>query len=245
MSMRRVPALRIGEGQSRITVGVAALAWLGCWLFGNVFGATVISVVGHDTSTDGPAPVWITLVAALALWVPVLIGLRLVSVRFGIGGWVADYGFEFRLIDLVGVPIGVLSQLVLVRLVYWPLVEMWPDTFSSPALEETAKDLYDSADGVWLVALVFIVVIGAPVVEELLYRGLLQGALMRRVNEVVAVVAVAVWFMVIHFRPVEYPGLLVIGLVLGLCALVTRRLGLSIVTHAAFNATGLAWVATR
>jgi hypothetical protein len=40
-------------------------------------------------------------------------------------------------------------------------------------------------------------------------------------------------------------GLFVIGLVLGVCALVTRRLGMSVVAHCAFNATGLIWVATR
>ncbi|MFM2072924.1 MAG: hypothetical protein RLZZ623_3188, partial [Actinomycetota bacterium] len=84
-----------------------------------------------------------------------------------------------------------------------------------------------------------------PFVEELLYRGLLQGAFVRRVNEVLAVVIVAIWFAFIHFRPIEYPGLLVIGLVLGTCALVTRRLGMGIMAHAAFNATGLIWVATR
>jgi len=89
------------------------------------------------------------------------------------------------------------------------------------------------------------VVVGAPFVEELLYRGLLQGAFRRRVDDTVALVIVAMWFAVIHFRPVEYPGLFVVGLVLGVCALVTDRIGMSIVAHCAFNATGLAWVATR
>jgi membrane protease YdiL (CAAX protease family) len=62
---------------------------------------------------------------------------------------------------------------------------------------------------------------------------------------VVGVVLVAAWFAVIHFRPVEYPGLFVFGLVLGVCALRTRRLGMSVLTHMAFNATGLVLVAGR
>ena len=49
----------------------------------------------------------------------------------------------------------------------------------------------------------------------------------------------------IHFRPVEYPVLLVIGLVLGFCAWRTQRLGMGIFVHMGFNAAGLAWVATR
>lgn len=244
MATTRAPAVRIGDGQGRITVGIAATTWLGSWLFGNVAGASLVAALGYD-GADAQAPVWVTLVAALALWIPILVALRLVGAHFGLGSWRADYGLSVRPIDLVGVPVGVLTQLVLVRLVYWPLEELWPNTFSSPRLEESARDLYDSADGVWLVALVFVVVIGAPFVEELLYRGLLQGAFVRRVNELIAVGVVAVWFALIHFRPVEYPGLLVIGLVLGVCALVTRRLGLGIIAHASFNATGLIWVATR
>jgi len=43
----------------------------------------------------------------------------------------------------------------------------------------------------------------------------------------------------VHFRPVEYPGLFVFGLVLGLVALRTGRLGMAITTHVGFNLTGL------
>ncbi len=55
-----------------------------------------------------------------------------------------------------------------------------------------------------------------------MYRGLLQGAAVRRLNDGVAVVAVAAFFALIHFRWVEFPGLFVFGLVLGVCALQTR-----------------------
>jgi membrane protease YdiL (CAAX protease family) len=54
---------------------------------------------------------------------------------------------------------------------------------------------------------------------------------------------VALWFAVVHFQPVETPGLFVVGLVLGSCALLTGRLGLGVVAHMAFNATGLVLVA--
>jgi membrane protease YdiL (CAAX protease family) len=244
MSAPRVNAVRLGTGQTRITLGIAALSWIVCWLAGNVLGSLVIGASGHEGGT-ADTPVWVTLVGALALWLPILAGLREVSNRFGLGTFRADYGFSFRPLDALGVPIGVLTQLVLVRLVYWPLETWFPDTFTVSDREENARTLYDSAHGAWLLALLAVVVIGAPLVEELLYRGLLQGAFVRRVDDVLAVVVVAGWFAIIHFRPVEYPGLFVVGLVLGTCALVTRRLGLGIVTHAAFNATGLVWVATR
>lgn len=238
------PPVRLAADEPRITVGVAALTWSLCWVLGNVFGSAVLVLLGPDERGATP-PVWVTALGALCLWIPILVGLQQVSRLFGSGDVRRDLGLSFRPVDLIGLPVGVLTQLVLVRLVYWPLQSIWPDTFSAPQLEESARDLYESAQGGWLVLLVVMVVIGAPLVEELLYRGLLQGAFVRRVDDVLAVVIVAAWFAVIHFRPVEYPGLFVIGLVLGVCALVTRRLGMSVLAHVAFNATGLAWVATR
>lgn len=240
----KVPTVRLADGSDGITVGVAAATWAVSWFFGNVLGTLVLAVFGPDDSSV-TAPVWVTALGALALWVPILVGIREVSRRYGSNSVRRDMRLSFRPVDLIGVPIGVLTQLVLLRLVYWPLEELWPSTFSAPQLEKSARDLYDSADGLWLIVLVLIVVVGAPLVEELLYRGLLQGAFVRRIDDVVAVVLVAAWFAIIHFRPVEYPGLFTIGLVLGVCALVTRRLGMSVVAHCAFNATGLVWVATR
>ena len=241
MSTQQTPALRVAAG-SRITAGVAALAWLIAWVGGGLLASLFVAATG-ETGSD--APVWVTVAGAVVMWVPMLVVLREVSQRFGVRDVVEDYGVRFRPMDLVGIPIGALSQLVLLRIVYWPLQSLWPDTFSNPRLEKTARDLYDRAHGGWLVALVLMVVVGAPFVEELLYRGLLQGAFVRRLQDVVAVVVVAAWFAIIHFQPVEYPGLFAFGLVLGACALSTRRLGLSMVTHLAFNATGLIWVATR
>lgn len=242
--VRNVRPVRLGDGQSRITVGVAVATWAACWFAGNLLGSVVLAASGHDAGA-ADTPIWLTILGALGLWIPTLIGLQYTSVRFGLKSPVRDYGLSLRPIDLVGIPIGVLTQLVLVRLLYWPLEEIWPETFSSPKVEESARTLYESADGLWLVGLVLLVVVGAPFVEELLYRGLLQGAFRRRVNDGVALVVVALWFALIHFRPVEYPGLLVVGLVLGTCALVTDRIGMCIVAHCAFNATGLVWVATR
>jgi uncharacterized protein len=161
----------------------------------------------------------------------------------GTGRCRSDWGLQFRVIDLWGIPIGVLTQLVLVPILYWPLRALWPDTFSMDKIQERAQDLYDSASGAGIALLVFIVVVGAPVVEELVYRGLLQGAFTRRCRDWVGVAIVALWFAVIHFQPVETPGLFLVGMVLGACALLTRRLGMGVVAHMAFNASGLVLVA--
>ncbi len=167
--------------------------------------------------------------------------------RFGVGKLAADYGLSFRPIDAIGLPLGVATQLVLVPLLYVPLESIWPKTFGSDQIEKRARDLWDNASGASAVLLIVIVVIGAPLVEELVYRGLLQGAAGRRLHQWrgwLALVLVAALFALVHFVPVEYPGLFLVGLVLGTCALRTGRLGMSVLAHFAFNATGLVLVAT-
>jgi len=161
------------------------------------------------------------------------------SDRAGSGRPVDDYGITFAPVDVLGLGIGVLSQLVLVRVVYLPLEAVWPDTFTDDRLQENARNLVDRADGASMVLLFLMVVIGAPLVEELFYRGLLQRPLAARFDDGVVLVGVAAVFALVHFRPVEYPGLFVFGLVLGLVALRTGRLGMAITTHVGFNLTGL------
>ena len=82
-------------------------------------------------------------------------------------------------------------------------------------------------------------VLGAPLVEEMVYRGLLQRSAVAKFGPVGGLIAASVFFGAIHLRPVELPGLTVAGLVFGLMLLRTGRLGSAIATHAAFNATGV------
>ncbi len=90
-----------------------------------------------------------------------------------------------------------------------------------------------------MVMLVLLVVVGAPLIEEFVYRGLLQRSIAARISAPVALVLGSAWFALIHFRPVEYPGLFIAGMVFGGCLMVTGRLGTAITAHAAFNLAGL------
>ncbi|MCU1503569.1 MAG: hypothetical protein JWM12_2923 [Ilumatobacteraceae bacterium] len=243
MPAMKLSVARAPRGRSAIDIPIAALVWLLTWLVGNLIAGIILGAAGHGGS--GPQPVWVSVVGAVVLWMPMLAGLWYLSQRLGVGSFAADYGCSWQPVDLVGLPIGVLSQLVLLRLAYWPLEQWWPQTFGREKVEQSARDLSGAAHGGWLVLLIIVVVVGAPIVEELMYRGLLQGAFTRRLNEVVGVVVVAAWFAIIHFRPVEYPGLFLFGLVLGICAQRTGRLGMGIMAHMAFNVTGLILVAGR
>ena len=219
----------------------AAGTWTLAWVVGSiVFAPLLITAMGVDSGSDLTIE-QLLLVAAVA-WIVLLVALVLASRRFGTGDVVADYAVRFRPVDLVGVPVGVVTQLALIPLLYAPLRALWPDTFSTEKLEERAQDLADRATGLSTVLLVVIVVVGAPIVEELVYRGLLQRSMATAVGATPALVFTSVWFSLIHFSPIEYPGLFLAGLVFGAGVVITKRIGPAIVTHAAFNATGIIMV---
>jgi CAAX protease family protein len=221
----------------RIDVPVAVTTWVAAFVIGQLVSAVIIGASGADDLDSVPIPTLFAGVAAT--WVAYLVGMWAASRRSGSGDFVEDYRVRFATIDLLGLPIGVLTQLVLVPLLYLPLSGLWPDTFSEERLSENAEKLVDRADGASMVLLVLMVCLFAPVVEELVFRGLLQGSLAARFDQVVALVVTAAWFAVIHFRPVEYPGLFMFGLVAGAGLMFTGRLGLPILAHVAFNVTGL------
>lgn len=213
------------------------LAFVGAWFAAQVLSLIVLGVTGQTGETD--TPIAVLAVVLCAAWFAYVSGMWIVSERAGTADPIADFGIRILPIDLTGLGIGVLAQLVVVRLVYLPLEAMWPATFADDELQRNAEGLVDRASGVTTVVLFVLVVFGAPLVEEMFYRGLLQRSLLARFNDVVVVVGVAALFAVIHFRPVEYPGLFVFGLIVGVAAMLTGRLGLSIMTHVGFNLTGL------
>jgi uncharacterized protein len=224
-----------------IPVAPALGTWSAAWVLGAVV-VTPLLVLAAGGSVGGDLSIPQLALAAVGMWMVFGLGLVVASRRFGTGDVVADLGWSFRPVDLLGIPLGVATQLGLVPLLYWPLRELWPDTFDPDRLEERARELADKAGGVNTVLLVVIVVVGAPLVEELVYRGLVQRSLSVAVGASSGLLLTSILFSLIHFSPVEYPGLLLAGLVFGGCVTLTGRLGPAIVTHAAFNAVGLGLV---
>lgn len=236
------------DGQA-VTIGAvpATLGTAVVWIVSTVVSGLVL--VGWVALTDGDIEsitVWGTVVALLGQWAAVLVGLWLISRMFGTGNLVVDYGIKFRpfrngriRLDFFGFFAGVATQLILVPLVYIPLQALWPDTFSNENLEERARLLVSDATGASLVVLAICISLGAPLVEEMMYRGLLQRSLQAPLHRVGAWVLVSAVFAAVHFAPVEFPGLFVGGLVFGLGVLVTNRIGWGLSAHFGFNACAM------
>lgn len=195
-----------------------ALVVVGVWV-----GAT-----GDDEITLGLA-----LVAFPAYWLPLVGAAVVASRRRGTGHLAADFGVRIERRDVVpGVVAGLFSQFVLLRLLYLPFEWLNPDLDVS----KEARDLLDLASGAGLAVLVASVVLVAPVVEEVFFRGLLQRTLVQRAGRGWGVALTAVAFGVTHFQPVQLLGLVAFGAVLGVLAERAGRLGPAIVAHVTFNA---------
>ena len=213
--------------------------WFGAFVVANIASLLVVSAFGSQYDAGDNLPTWLIALSAAAMW-SAYIALTGRYLRVPISKLYEAVNAKIQLRDvLVGVPLGIGSQLILVNAVTWPLSKLFPDAFSFDEVSKRASDLADNANGIWIAVLILVVVVGAPAVEEMVYRGVVQPGLVAAWGARAGMLFTAVLFAAIHFQPIEFPGLLAFALVLGWARQSTDRLGLPVITHTAFNATGL------
>ena len=218
------------------------LFWLVAFVAANFASLVVLVITGNGDSSTGDISTLDVALSATAMWIVYL----LATTQFLKVTWRnfrSTIGATFLRRDVVvGIPLGIASQLVLVNAVNWPLSRLFPDSFSFDEVSKRATDLVDEARGGWIILLGLVVIVGAPIVEEIVYRGVVQPGLVASWGRLAGILVTAALFAAIHMQPVEFPGLFVFALVLGWARHSTGTIGTSIVTHMAFNATGLALV---
>jgi membrane protease YdiL (CAAX protease family) len=218
------------------------LFWLVAFVAANFASLVVLVITGNGDSSTGDISTLDVALSATAMWIVYL----LATTQFLKVTWRnfrSTIGATFLRRDVVvGIPLGIASQLVLVNAVNWPLSRLFPDSFSFDEVSKRATDLVDEARGGWIILLGLVVIVGAPIVEEIVYRGVVQPGLVASWGRSAGILVTAALFAAIHMQPVEFPGLFVFALVLGWVRHSTGTIGTSIVTHMAFNTTGLALV---
>lgn len=185
-------------------------------------------------------PVHLTLiVSTLAMSLGHVVGVQTV-VRYRSSSW-ERLGLDVRPADGFFLIVGAALQIA-VSLLFAPLAEQ----LDSDGTPQVVADQMSAVDAVWArVAVVVLVGLVAPVVEEIVFRGLLQRALATRLRPVTSVVITAVVFSVFHWLGVDTSNvaaglvtlvqLFLVGLLLGELARRQGRLGGAIFTHAGFN----------
>ncbi|HVT78547.1 MAG TPA: CPBP family intramembrane glutamic endopeptidase [Acidimicrobiales bacterium] len=172
----------------------------------------------------------------MGLWFGLIPGAILVCRLRGTGSLVKDLGLTFRFpADLIGIPAGLASQFVLLPLIY-VVVQLFVNHDLTKDLQKPAQDLTDNAHGTGFWLLAVLLVVGAPLVEEIFYRGMLLRSLKRSLPAWPSIVTCGVVFGAAHFDLVTLPGLAAFGIVLAWLSDRSDRLGPNILAHAAFNA---------
>jgi hypothetical protein len=218
------------------------LFWIAAFLLANFASLLVLVLTGNGGSSSTEMSTLDVALSATAMWIVYLfVTSQFLQVKWN--DFRSTIGATFLRRDVVvGIPLGIASQLILVNAVNWPLARLFPDAFSFEEVSKRASDLVDAAHGGWVVLLAVVVIVGAPIVEEIVYRGVVQPGLVASWGRTAGIVVTAALFAAIHMQPVEFPGLFAFALVLGWARHSTGTIGMSIVTHMAFNATGLALV---
>ena len=207
----------------------------------------------------------------LALWLGWVGACVIASRKHGTGSLAQDYGLAWpRPVDLArGIGIGFAGRMA-AGIVASVLASAGVAMLSSPAtvafgsavgaardsvigLTRTLASHGAALDGVtphgtaeW-VTLLAITCIGAPFVEELFFRGLVQGVLIRRLGTGVGLVLTAAIFAAGHITSEGLTAPFVLfpmGLLLGWLRLTTKSLASGMVAHATFNAVAVLLLAS-
>jgi membrane protease YdiL (CAAX protease family) len=211
----------------RWALGAAAIGWVSGMVSGGVLLGVWVVVTGQDARALGSLGV-----AQMGFWVGLLGAVVVTSRKGGTGSVVRDFGLRFRAVDLpLGAGAGIVAQLIVVPLIYFPFRTL----IHKGDLERPARELADRAHGPAFIAFAVVIAIGAPVVEELFYRGLLLRSLQRYLADGPAVVVSGLIFGASHFEPLQLPALALVGVLFAFLVVRTGRLGPAIWAHVAFN----------
>lgn len=213
--------------------GLGDALWV--WFVGLVAGAVAgsIALVVRDRPS-GLDPDGLDLaVALLAQNGAILAGLWLVSRAKGLGTLRRDFGLIVRVRDWPWLAAGVLVQVASIGIV------QVLQAVGGGIDEQQAADTVKHARGPELALVVLGVALFVPLVEELLFRGLLLRALLRRTSAVAAVVISSAVFAAVHLldpstAPLMTP-LLLLAVVSSIRAVRTAELSQSILLHVGFN----------
>jgi len=134
--------------------------------------------------------------------------------------------------DLMGLAVGAVCTYLL-NFFYW-IAAHWIHNLETEA-SKPAKDLTNDAHGFGFFVFAVLLVVGAPIVEEIFYRGLLLRSLTRYLSPTIAVVVCGLVFGAAHLNLVTLAGLAGFGIVLAFLANRYGRLGPGILAHSAFN----------
>jgi hypothetical protein len=225
---------------------------LGAVIFGYIAGAIAGKTGAQMTAIASASvpPEWYVVTTLLGLWIGFIGAPWLASRTQGTRHFLRDLGVRFRVIDLVGIAIGIGGQ-ILVAIMYAPFQHDIKN-FNGPS-----QRLTGASHGAGFVVIAIATVLLAPAMEELFFRGLLFKALVRLFTKlgaaggartagvVLAVIVDGLLFGLAHGEWIQLAGLATFGAILAAVSYRTGRLGMNMVAHASFNLVAIIAIAAN
>jgi membrane protease YdiL (CAAX protease family) len=200
---------------------------------------------------EWPIAVYVTILAIIG-YGPALLWCWYASRRWGTGRFRDDVGLKARWVDAGWGPITWGACLV-AEVVVGVIVVATKIPFTS-----NVRDVSDfHVDRAYVVSLLVLAVVAAPIAEEIVFRGVVMRGLLSRNAPVVAVGVQGILFGLAHFDPVRGMGniglimvLSAVGCVLGGAAFLIRRLAPTMIAHAILNGIAMTlaltgWLSNR
>jgi membrane protease YdiL (CAAX protease family) len=233
------PAAR-PETQPRLPARAAVIALVG--FVGGIAASIGLSLAGRAL---GVPRIWRLIAGQAGLWTGLLGACWVVSRRFGTGRVARDFGLRVGWSDVGWGLLMSLAARMAVSVAVAPLL------LGSRRLAGTNDKVFRvfRPETASFVVVAVLAVVGAPIVEELFFRGVIQGAFLDRLGTVGAVGLQAVLFGLAHVNPIlglanvtVVVGVAAAGVVFGLTVRLCR-LGSSVFAHAFFNLVAVVAVA--
>ena len=214
------------------------------YAFGGIAAAVVLSLLGaliaglafpHNREA-------LLLLSQGGLWSGLVGAVRLTSRRLGTGNVWRDFGVRIEPMDtVVGLVVSIAARFAgIILAVILALIDRRLIGSDLAPLRHARQD------PVVLLTVVIFVVVGAPFIEELFFRGLLLRSLVPLLGSTGAIVVQGLVFGALHMRPSYALGNVslfvvigILGVCLGFVAEHYRRLGPGMVAHCLFNLVAL------
>jgi len=178
-------------------------------------------ILGKFIDKEAATFIYYLLAVGIPFWIVYSIRKRKTSTK----------AFNFAIENKGIIPLVVIASVALLFGVISPISDLIPmPEFFKKALAELA-----SQKGFFTF---LYMVIAAPILEELIFRGIMLDGLLKKYSPIKAILISSILFGLVHLNPWQFVAGLFLGLFMGWVYYKTKSLSLAIIIHAAVNFTG-------
>lgn len=218
-------------------------ALLACYALGSLVVQGYLWAISKDDNAKADPNVWVMM---LGTFVSQGVGLVLVGVflREHRISWGEAFGFRRERIGRT-ILLAIFTAIIILPIA-WSLAEVstWilvkAHTEATP--QQSVRALQKAASLSQKLYFGLMAIVMAPIVEEIIFRGVLYPAIKQEGFAKTAVWATSILFAWTHFNLMTFVPLMFLGVILTLLYETTDNLVAPILTHSLFNATNFFWL---